>query len=133
MADQDALLSRNLVQSFLTLLDEQRRLAMMYLEAANRGASRVLLDDLDSLLSFMSRDVESVRQLLAQGAPGSAGGATASRLQQATVLAQLPLQSHQVDALHRRAAGQGSRRSRGLSHDEAAAARPGGGLALVGH
>ncbi|MBA2964270.1 MULTISPECIES: hypothetical protein [Ramlibacter] len=64
--------TRSLVQSFLVLLDEQRRLAMVYLETVNRGGSRTLpadLDDLDSLVAFVARDVEAVRRLLANRVP----------------------------------------------------------------
>jgi hypothetical protein len=64
--------TRSLVQSFLVLLDEQRRLAMVYLETVNRGGSRTLLDDLDSLVAFVSRDVEAVRSLLANRVPAEA-------------------------------------------------------------
>lgn len=57
--------TRNLVHILLELLDEQRRMATVCLEATNNGGSRVLLDDMEALLSCLSRDVESVRQDLA--------------------------------------------------------------------
>jgi hypothetical protein len=63
----DDFYSRNLAETLLVLLDDQRRLTMVYLESTNKGGSRALLDDMEALLSLLSRDVESVRQRLDRG------------------------------------------------------------------
>jgi hypothetical protein len=59
-----------LVHDWQRLLEQQRELAMVYLDAVMKGqATSGLLDDLESLLTIVAQDIESVRQVVALVVP----------------------------------------------------------------
>jgi hypothetical protein len=65
---------RRLAREWQVLLERQRDLAFVYLDAVNSGsATRAHLDDLELRLSAVAREIESIRERTARQLPDPGG------------------------------------------------------------